>query len=104
MDGRGVLVTGFTKATASLDTCPHHKESAQGATGLSSRGQLVAEALQGPALSFALLGPSQKPPLTWLPEAAAGWPICPLRIISASSWGSGRFTNTFPPSFLVDWT
>lgn len=31
MDGLGVLVTGLTKATASLGTCPHHKESAQGA-------------------------------------------------------------------------
>lgn len=33
MDGLGVLVTGFTRATASLGTCPHPKENAQGVQG-----------------------------------------------------------------------
>lgn len=32
VDGLGALVTGFTRATASLGTCPHPKESAQGVT------------------------------------------------------------------------
>lgn len=30
MDGLGALVTGFTRATASLGTCPHPRERAQG--------------------------------------------------------------------------
>lgn len=82
----------------------HDKESFQGVTGVSLQGQLAPGAVLGPALSFVLLGPSQEPPLTWLPEAAAGRLICSWSIIRASSWGSGRFTNTFPASFLVDCT
>lgn len=46
MDGLGVLVTGFTKATASLGTCPHHKRVLRGALG---RGQRQGQQLIGAA-------------------------------------------------------
>lgn len=57
-----------------------------------------------PPLSPNLPGPHQLLLLTWVPGAATLWLICSFRIVRASSWGSGLFTNTRPPSFLVGWT
>lgn len=66
--------------------------------GGSSRAMASKAPLEAPLCLPFYLG------LTWVPGAATAWLICPFRIIRASSWGSGRFTNTLPPSFLVGWT
>lgn len=62
MDGLGALVTGFTRATASLGTCPHPKESAQGAWGrggsssraMPFRGSWLPRLPGGPRFPFCL--------------------------------------------------
>lgn len=63
MGGLAVLLTGFTRATASLGPCPHPKDSVQGRwQGQGLQGQWVPEA--PPETPFA----SQP---AWAPPAAA---------------------------------
>lgn len=53
MDGLRALVTGFMRPTASLGSCPYHKESAQWAAGGPHRG---ARPGQGRVMAYRTAG------------------------------------------------